>query len=234
MLCSRPAQLRQLSISFDGWRSGWCRNRLTPRPLARLFTPVVRLPFTTCVSNIMPIQTLPELIALIGPIFLALLTAWFFVRRHRPFAGTLASLGVLFLLWLAAEYWVFGEQCQSNPTCSVDYYFIQVWNRHSDFIQIVLPIIAAVLLSQSFLQRGRIRTGILVGIGAVVLSWLVTEYATYQSCLSCNNPGLCCEWTGIGMLLYLGLAIIQAAVVTLINVGIARNYKRSLYPQGAG
>jgi hypothetical protein len=182
----------------------------------------------------MPIQTLPELIASIGPIFLAILTAWFFIRRHRSFAGILTGLGVLFLLWLAAEYWVFGEQCRSNPTCSADYYFIQVWNRHLDFIRIVLPIIAAVLFSRLFLQQGRTRIGILVGIGAVFLFWLVAEYATYQSCLSCNNSGLCCEWTGIGMLLYLGLAIIQAVVVTIINVGITRNYKHSLNPQGAG
>ena len=171
-------------------------------------------------------QTFPQLLAAIVPIPLALLVARHFLRRRKPMLGIFAGLSIALGLWLVAEPWAYPSSCGANQACNFNDYLRQVWYRYAPFTQFVLPILIALLPAQFFLRYHRVSWSILSGLGVVALFVLVMEYNLFESCRTCGSA-LCCEWTGIGVVFYLGLGSIEAIVVTLVTLGLARNNRQT-------
>lgn len=190
-------------------------------PLMRPVGPPATTAFTNIVTTIMRNT---DTIVFWTPILAGILIAWLLIRRGKTTFGVFCGLVVVFLLWLAAEYWLYGAPCRAYPTCGASYYFRELYSRRGYFVMTVVPIIVATLIARFFIRQNKIRIGFLSSIGVIVLLWLAVEWSLF----SCSGPGLACEWVGVGVIFFTVLAIIEIVIVTAINWGVAWNYRRNL------
>jgi hypothetical protein len=100
------------------------------------------------------------------------------------------------------------------------------------------PVLFCLVIAWLFIDRRRPRVGILSGLGIIFVLLLAAEWWVYSDCQQCQSTAgypastLCCEWTVPGMLIYAGVAFIDAVVFLLISLGIAWVYKRFVFKAG--
>ena len=86
------------------------------------------------------------------PVLAGVLIAWLLTRRGKTTFGVLWGLVVIFLLWFAAEYWLYGAPCRAYPTCGASYYFRQLYSRRGYFVMTVVPITLAALIVELLIK----------------------------------------------------------------------------------
>lgn len=75
-------------------------------------------------------------------------------------------------------------------------------------------LISATLLFLWLYNRHK-RVAFIVGYGTILLSWMIMVIRIYGACLECTGDELCCEWTGIGLMMYSVMALIIAIAFSI-------------------
>jgi len=72
-------------------------------------------------------------------------------------------------------------------------------------------VIFALVVAFAFVRKGRPRLGIFAGLAVIVLAWALSEILVIGGCMSCpQDDPLCCEWTGIGVVVFVATGIVAA------------------------
>jgi hypothetical protein len=58
----------------------------------------------------------------VGPVLFCLFVSWLFINLRKPRIGTLSGLGIIFILLLVAEGWVYSDclECKSTASFPAD------------------------------------------------------------------------------------------------------------------
>ncbi len=97
------------------------------------------------------------------------------------------------------------------------------------------PVLFCLVVSWIFISFQKPRLGLFLGLAILVLLLLAAEAWVYTSCVQCRSTSsfplntLCCEWTGVGMVLYAVIGSIDAAAFSLVYLAIAWFYRHYIY-----
>ncbi len=90
-------------------------------------------------------------------------------------------------------------------------------------------LIVAILMYLGLYNDQHKKEAIFIGYGTIILPWLVMVISIYANCLGCKKidegdvgTGFCCEWTGVGIMMYSVIALI---VVIMFSIFIFINHR---------
>lgn len=86
-------------------------------------------------------------------------------------------------------------------------------------------ITVALLTAWLFIRRDRAVMGILCGFIPIIALWIIAEWWVISGCMACGGRGLCCEWTGVGVLIYTLVAFIAGTAYLAAAIGVAILHK---------
>ena len=86
-------------------------------------------------------------------------------------------------------------------------------------------VVISLVIAWLFVWRGRSLIGYLVGLIPILGNWIAAEWQMISDCMRCDAP-LCCEWTGIGVVVYTILALMATALYSALVLGMVFLKKR--------
>lgn len=89
-------------------------------------------------------------------------------------------------------------------------------------------LLAALVGSGLVLRANRAWLGYLVGLGVIALPTGFLVWSAIQACVNCGNVGLCCEWTGVGVVMFTGLGLVISAIFSALYSVLTVFYKKKL------
>jgi hypothetical protein len=89
-----------------------------------------------------------------------------------------------------------------------------------------VTVVVSLLLAWLFVRKDKALIGYLCGLVPILGVWAAAEWMVVRACAACKGQGLCCEWTGIGVITYAFIAILAILVYSALSLGFAFLRKR--------